>query len=244
MKIINRAVLVAALALPLVGSAEEVTNITWKSSVSLGATYKAGNTDKTLYTVNLKGDRFASKSDWLSSLYGEYGETEGEQTEGQLRAQSNYRYKFGSEDFYGGIFAEGYHDALKDINYRVKLGPNVGYYFINNDVRKFDASLGLNAVYESNSEENTDGAEWRLAANYLWDMSETASLYANAEYSASVDDYEDGLGLFVIGTKSKMSEKLSLFAELRQEYDNMLPDNSDTEHTDTTVVVGLTYDLM
>ncbi len=244
MRMIKGTVLIAVAAMPLIGSAQEAaeTDVTWKSSVSLGATYKDGNTDKTLYTLNLKGDRFASKSDWINSLYGEYGETENEQTEGQLRGQSNYRYKFNSENFYGGIFAEGYHDAIKDINYRAKLGPNVGYYFINEKDMKFDASFGVNAVYESSADGDSDYAEWRVAGNYLWTMTKFSSLYANAEYSAAVDDSDDGLGLFVVGAKSKLNEKLSMFVELREEYDNMPA--AGTEHTDTTVVAGLTYDIM
>ena len=209
---------------------------------SAGVTYKDGNTDKTLYTVDLKGDRFAEKSDLISSLHGEYGETEGAQTEGQLRAQSNYRYKFASENFYGGVFAEGYHDALKDVNYRVKLGPNVGYYFINSDAMKFDTSFGVNGVYESNSADSEGTAEWRIAGNYTWTVSKTASCYANAEYSASVEDSEDGLGLLVVGAKSAMSEKLSLYVELCEEYDNVPA--AGTERTDTTIIAGLSFDIM
>ena len=225
----------------VMASADDATNVTWKSSVSLGATFKSGNTEKTLYTVNLKGDRYAPTSDLVSSLYGEYGETEGTQTEGQLRGQSNYRYKFGSEDFYGGVFAEGYHDAVKDINMRVKLGPNVGYYFINDEAKKFDTSLGINAVYESADKEE-GMAEWRLAGNYTWTITEHSSCYASAEYSASVEDYEDGLGLLVVGAKSALSEKLSLFVELREEYDNIPA--TGTEFTDTTVIAGVSIDIL
>lgn len=235
-------VLGAALAMPLTGFADVVTNVSWKSSVSLGATYKDGNTDKTLYTMNFKGDRYAPQSDWINSLYGEYGKTEGEQTEGQLRAQSNYRYKFDAEDFFGGIFSEGYHDALKDINYRIKIGPNLGYYFINKKELKLDGSAGLNYVYEDTAAGSGDYVEWRLAGNYLWVISETASCYANVEYSAAVDDYEDGSGLLVVGAKSRLHERLSMFVELREEYDNM-PEEG-TEHTDTTLLAGLTYDLL
>jgi len=242
MRVIKSILMGAVLALPVAGLAQEVTNVTWKSTLSLGATYKAGNTDKELYTMNLKGDRFAPASDWISSLYGEYGKTEGDQTEGQMRGQSNYRYKFDSEKFYGGIFAEGYHDAIKDINYRAKAGPNVGYYFIHKEAVKLDASVGINYVYESTAAGDSDYAEWRVAGNYLWTISKTATCYANAEYSAAVDDTDDGTGLLVVGAKSKLHERLSMFVELREEYDNLPAPG--TEHTDTTLIAGLTYDIL
>ena len=79
MKVFKGILLATLVALPVAGFAEDaVTNITWKSSLALGATYKDGNTEKSLFTMNLKGDRFAPKNDWINSLYGEYGKTEGD----------------------------------------------------------------------------------------------------------------------------------------------------------------------
>lgn len=242
MRMIKGTLLIAVLAIPFAGMADVVTNVTWKSSVSLGASFKDGNTDKSLYTMNIQGDRFAPKSDWINSLYGEYGKTEGAQTEGQLRGQSDYRYKFGTEDFFAGFFGEVYHDAIKDINYRVKLGPEVGYYFINQENMKLDSLAGINYVHENAGGGDSDYAEWRVAGNYLWAFSEASSCYANVEYSAKVDDYEEGDGLLVVGAKSKIHARLSMFIEAREEYDNK--PQPGTEHTDTTILAGLTYDLL
>ncbi len=234
----------AMVALPLMGLADEpITNVTWKSSVSLGATYKAGNTDKTLYTVDFKADRFAPENDWINSLHGEQGKTEGKQTEGQLRAQSDYRHKFSSKNFYGGVFAEGYHDAIKDINARLKIGPTIGYYFIKKKEMKLDAGVGINQVYERTASGERNYAEWRVSGNFLWAISKTANYYLNLEYSANMENEQDGNGLLVTGVKSKLNGKLSLFVELRDEYDN-IPDTPTTEYNDITVLGGLTYEIM
>lgn len=243
MRIIKGIVLGTLMVLPTAGFSDAVTNVSWKSSISLGATYKQGNTDKTLYTMNLKGDRAAPKSNWVNSLYGEYGKTEGEQTEGQVRGQSNYRYKFGTEDFFGGIFSEAYHDDIKDVRFRAKIGPNVGYYFINKKAMKLDTSVGLNYVYQRTANGESQYEEWRVAGNYLWNISETASYYLNAEYSAKVDNPNDGTGLLTTGVKSKLNTKLSMFVEVRDEYDN-IPDGDDVEYNDLTITAGLTYDLL
>lgn len=237
--------MMAALAVMTVaGFAEGAdTNVVWKSSLGLGATYKSGNTDKTLYTMNLKGDRFAPSSDWINSLYGEYGKTESTQTEGQLRGQSEYRWKLGKDSkWYAAAFGEAYHDALKDINYRIKAGPNVGYYFIDNAKMKLDANGGINYVHESTAAGDEDYAEYRAAGNFLWQISETASYYLNVEYSADVQDVDNGNGLLVTGVKSKVNAKLSLFVELRDEYDNM-PGGTDVVFNDVTVLAGLNYDF-
>ncbi|MEN8254255.1 MAG: DUF481 domain-containing protein [Verrucomicrobiota bacterium] len=240
--------LVALVALPLVGTADEVTNVTWKSSLALGATYKDGNTEKSLFTGTLKGDRYAPKNDWLNSLYTEYGKTEGAQTEGQARGQSDYRYKFGGKDFFGGVFGEAYYDDIKNIRTRLKLGPNIGYYFIQKETMKLDASIGINYVYERTATTEEDFAEYRAAANYLWDFTKTASYYFNIEYTANVEDTDDGNGLLVTGVKTKVSTQLAMFIELRDEYDNTPPvaDTVTGEHADyndITIVAGLTYDF-
>lgn len=242
MQVIKGVVLSALVAMPLMGLADEVTNVTWKSSLALGATFKQGNTDKTLYTANLKADRYAPDSDWISSLYAENGETDGEQTEDKIRLQSDYRHKFGgSKDWFGGVFGEAYYDELKNIRTRLKIGPNLGYYFINKAKMKLDASLGVNYVYRRTAAEEDHFGEYRAAGNYLWDFTETASYYCNVEYSVRMDDTDDGTGLLVTGLKSKMNSHLALFVELRDEYDNM-PDPG-IDHNDLTIIAGLTYDF-
>ncbi len=242
MKMFKFIFLAVVVALPVAGLADEVTNVTWKSSLALGATYKSGNTEKSLFTMNLKGDRFAPENDWLNSLYSEYGKTEGDQTEGQMRGQSEYRHKFGGGNFFGGVFGEAYYDDIKNIRTRLKLGPNIGYYWINRETMKFDTSVGVNWVYERTATTEHDFAEMRAAANYLWDFTETASYYFNIEYSANVEDTDDGNGLLVTGLKTKVSTQLAMFIELRDEYDNT-PDGLGVEHNDVTIVAGLTYDF-
>ena len=243
MKHIKEAGLAVLVALPFVGFAgDAVTNTTWTSSLSMGATFKDGNTEKSLFTMDLKGDRISPESDWINTLHGEYGKTEGQQTEGQLRGQTDYRYKFNGENFFGGVFGEAYYDDIKGIRTRLKLGPNVGYYFINEETMRFDASIGVNWVYERTTLSEDNFAEYRAAANYLWDFTETASYYLSIEYSANVEDTDDGNGLLVTGVKSKVSDQLSLFIELRDEYDNT-PNGVGVEYNDTTAIAGLNYDF-
>ena len=240
MRMLKGISLAVLIALPVTGFAEEAnTNITWKSSLALGATYKDGNTEKSLFTMTLKGDRYAEKSDWLNSLYAEYGKTEGNQTEGQLRGQSGYRYKFVGKNFFGGVFGEAYYNDMKGIRTRLKLGPNIGYYFINKKTMKFDTSVGLNWVYERSVVSEGDSVECRIAANYLWNFTETASYYFSIEYNANVEDINDGNGLLTTGLKTKISEQLALFIELRDEYDNT--PGPDVEYNDITLTAGLAY---
>lgn len=243
MKFFKGVFFAALMAMPLVGLADEVTNVTYKSSAALGATFKTGNTEKSLYTADLKWDRFAPKNDWINSLYGEYGETDKERTEGKIRGQSDYRYKFGGKNFFVGAFSELLNDAVKQIRFRGKIGPDVGYYFINKEHHKLDASFGINYVYERTAKHERDYGEWRLAGNYFINMTDTSEFYLNVEYSANLEDYTDSLGLLVTGVKSQIKDNFSIYIELRDEYDNVLDDGVD-EYNDVTILAGLAYDFM
>jgi hypothetical protein len=243
MKFIKGVLLGALVIAPMFGFAQEATNVMYKSSVAFGATFKSGNTDKSLYTMDLKGDRYTPKNDWINSIYGEYGETDKARTEGKIRGQSDYRYKFGGKDFFAGVFGEMLNDAVKEIWFRAKLGPNVGYYFINKDHHKLDASAGINYVYERTATVERNYGEWRLAGNYFIKLSEKSEFYLNAEYSANLEDYEDSLGLLVTGVKSQVKDNFSIYIELRDEYDNH-KDLGVEEYNDVTIIAGLAYDFM
>jgi hypothetical protein len=239
----KKIILLLLMALPIAGFAEDsITNTTWKSSIALGATYKTGNTEQTLFTLNMKADQKAPTHDWMNSLYAEQGKTGGKQTQGQVRGQSNYRHMFGQSNFFGGWFAEAYTDSIKQIRTRIKTGPDLGYYFVRTKKMTFDVSAGLNAVYERTATTEDSYAECRLATHFVWNFVDNASYYFTAEYSADVEDTNNGSGLLVTGLKNKVNEHLSMFIELRDEYDNIVS-SSKIDHNDLTIMAGIGYDF-
>jgi putative salt-induced outer membrane protein YdiY len=260
MKFVKGVVVGALCAVPFVGLAEEAADATaeepavkWEKNLSAGVTYRDGNTKKSLYTLNIKADRFGEHNDILSSLYAEYGESavptaadpdpESERTEGQVRGTSEYRHKFGESRFFAGGFVEGLNDSIKQIRFRGKVGPMVGYYLLDNDKHKLDISFGINYVYERTAVDERTFGEYRAAGNYLWSISEHSSYYLNVEYTANMDNVDvDNYGLLVTGIRSKINSTLALFIEFRDEYDNR-PDAGVLEHNDITVTGGLSYDF-
>ena len=251
MKYMKRIILSTLIAMPLAGLAEEEaasTNKLWKSNLSLGATYKNGNSEKSLFTMNLRADRFGEHNDVINTLYAEYGQTgtpdtPKEQTEGQVRGQSEYRHKLGDSKFFFGVFGEARNDAIKQIRIRVKVGPVIGYYFIDKENMKLDATFGVNYVYERTAENGEDDyGEYRAAANYIWNITDKSDFYFNIEYSADIEQVDiRNSGLLVTGLRSQVYKDLSLFIELRDEYDNLPAPG--TKHNDETILAGLSYDF-
>ena len=252
MKSVKRMILAVLVAIPVVGLAEgedvASTNKLWKSNVALGATYKNGNSEKSLFTLNLRADRFSEHHDIINTLYAEYGKTgtptsESEQTEGQIRGQSEYRHKFGDSKFFAGVFGEARNDAIKQIRVRLKIGPTVGYYFIDRDNMKLDATFGINYVYERTAANGEDDyGEYRAALNYLWNITDKSDFYFNLEYSADIERVDErNSGLLVTGVRSAIYEDLALFIELRDEYDNLPA--SGSKYNNETILAGLSYDF-
>ncbi|MEI6892057.1 MAG: DUF481 domain-containing protein [Pontiella sp.] len=250
MKFVKRIVLGALVIAPMFGFAEDgesASGVTWEKNVSMGASFKEGNTEQSLYTLDLKVNRLSAEFDLLSSLYAEYGRTgtstsDKERTEGQVRGQSEYRRTIKDSKFFAGVFGEIVNDSITKVWFRGKMGPNIGYYLMDTDNMKLDASFGINYVYERTATSEGDFGEYRAALNYLWDFTETASYYLNVEYSANVEKVNtDNNGFLVTGVRTKINETLSFFGELREEYDN-LPD-AGIKHTDLTVIAGLSYDF-
>ena len=108
---------------------------------------------------------------------------------------------------------------------------------------KLDVSFGVNYVYErtaSNGED--DYGEYRAALNYIWNITDKSDFYFNIEYSADIEQVDvRNSGLLVTGVRSQVYEDLSLFLELRDEYDNLPAPG--TKHNDETIIAGLSYDF-
>ncbi len=228
------------LMLPVFGHAEEEGR---KSKVGLGAALRSGNTEKSLYTVNATHERYSRENDWISSFYGEYGTTESVQTEGLARAKSEYRARFQDKLFFGSLFGSGLHDSIRRIQLRVKLGPNIGYYFTNTPKMKLDATVGLNATHERTTADMSTYGAYRLAARFNWDFSDRSSTYASVELNSNLEDAtNDYNSLFIAGLKSGLAGALSLYLELRDDFDNM-PDVAGSKKNDLLVTVGLACDF-
>ena len=230
-----------AFCVPWIGYVDEVP--VWENEMALGANYRSGNTEKSLYTLNVKRERYSDESDWLYGFYGEQGETEGEKTEGMVRASSEYRVRFSNPAYFASVVAQGLHDSIRGIRLRTQLGPSLGMYVMDEGGLKADVAAGFNATYDRGVGESSQYAGYRFSANLNWNFSKQASCYAQVEISGNLEEpLKDYYGWLVLGLKSGLLDSVSLFAELRDEYDNM-PDAVGSKRNDLLFNLGLMYDF-
>ena len=106
---------------------------------------------------------------------------------------------------------------------------------------KVDVAAGFNATYDR-------GVEESQYAGYRFQPISTGILVnrhrvCTVEISGNVEEpLEDYYGWLVLGLKSGLLDSVSLFAELRDEYDNM-PDAVGSKRNDLLFNLGLMYDF-
>ena len=231
--------ILSIIALGAVAANAEDSKGKWKGSLALGSSYQRSTVSKSGYTSNLKGSYYADKVNWTGSIYGSYAETEGFQSDGQVRAKSDYRYKFlGDNKTYIGLYNEIYHNSIKNIEYRLRLGPSLGYYFIFKEALKLDASAGTTITYEKADGETKSFGSLRLAGTYDHKISDTTSCYVSVEYNMSFDDSSEDDGSLVTGIKTRITDSISLNLEFRDQYEN-ISSGRDARKNDITITTGL-----
>ena len=72
-------------------------------------------------------------------------------------------------------------------------------------------------------------------------MNNVSSTYSKVEFSGNTGDpFVDYYGWLILGVKSSLLDDISLFAELRNDYNNV-PDLDITKKNDVLVNLGLSY---
>ena len=213
-----------------------------KNHAKAGFSLRSGVVDSSLFTLNLKSESYSSKSDWINSFYLENGKTEQIKTEGLVKLNSEYRLRFKNENYFGSIFTQGTHDVIRGIHYRFQLGPNIGYYFLNSEKIKMDLSSGLNATYERVNNKKSYAA-LRISARMNYKLNLKSETYANIEINNDLSDFKNNFnGLFIIGLKSNILNSISIYSEIRNDYDNS-PTKINTDKNEFLLTMGFAYDF-
>ena len=213
-----------------------------KNHAKAGFSMRTGVVDSSLFTLNLKRESYSSKSDWINSFYLENGKTAKIKTEGLVRLNSEYRLRFKNDNYFGSIFSQGIHDVIRGIHYRFQLGPNIGYYFLNSEKIKLDLSSGLNATHERLNKKNSYAA-LRISTRMNYKINLKSETYANIEINNDLSDFKDNFnGLIIIGLKSNLFESISIYSEIRNDYDSS-PSNINIDKNEFLITMGLAYDF-
>ena len=212
----------------------------WETSAFLGATLTSGNVDSFLGNLTLDTKRKWTRDEVAMGVSGGYGEVEDEKNTEYLRGFAQYNRLF-SERCYGGIRLDGEYDGIAGVDYRYKISPLVGYYFVKNAKTTLSGEVGPSVVFENLKTSHSDTyVGFRVGERFEHKLTATTRIWQSAEYIPQVDRWtEKYLLIGEIGIDAAITKKSSLSLVLQDNYDS--EPATGREQNDLRVIAGVRY---
>lgn len=210
----------------------------WKKSVSTGLTLTRGNKNTTLFSVDFNAQKKTRVDEYMIGLGGAYGQQDSRDTVNNYRAFAQWNHLF-SERFFGYLRAEGLQDRVKNLDYRLTIGPGVGYYVLKNTNALLAVEAGAGFEVERLGGRDQSYATVRLADRFEYRLTESAKLWQSLELLPQVDKIENYAINFEIGVEAAISKTLSLKSSLIDSYANQPA--AGRSKNDLKLIAGVAY---
>jgi putative salt-induced outer membrane protein YdiY len=189
-------------------------------SAAAGLTLTRGNSRTVVGTASIAADKKwdLGKNELALGLDGVYGENNGVKNAEQVHGFGQFNHLF-TDRFFGYGRVEGLHDAIADIDYRISVGPGVGYYLVKTTNTTFRLEAGGAYINEHDSPGGSHNyMALRLAERFEQKISSAAKVWESVEILPQVDKFSNYILNSEVGVESAMSKKFSLLAYIRDFY--------------------------
>ena len=198
----------------------------WHGSISLGASFSDGNTDRTTVSATAKAENRRERDRITLELLWNYAEEKTEVDPGpppveddvitQRRTYGSAKYDyFFTEKLYGLVQASGESDIKAMLDLRTIFGVGAGYQFREDERWKVSGEAGLAYVDEDYKDDSAD-ADYlaaRLAYKVDWTPNEKCTVGQGAQIYPSLENSDD-VNSFV-DTHAKLTLTDNMFAQLQ-----------------------------
>ena len=192
----------------------------WESSITTGLTLTRGNSDTLLVTAGIQTHKKTPENEFNLGADGAYGENSAVKNVDTLHGFSQYNHLF-NERFYGYLRAEALHDGVADLQYRINVGPGVGYYFLKQTNASFAGEFGTTYVNQRLGDVDDNYATLRLADRFEYKFKNYGvRIWENAEILPQVNRFDNFIMNAEVGIESAISKKTSLKTFLVDNYNN------------------------
>lgn len=211
----------------------------WNSSITAGLTLTRGNSDTLLFTAGALTDKKTPDNEIGLGADAAYGENSGVKNVDTEHAFGQYNHLF-SDRFYGYGRVEGLHDGIADLQYRLTVGPGVGYYFLKETNTTFAGEFGSSFVNQRLGDVTDNYATLRLAERFEHKFSSYgARVWESAEILPQVNKFENYLVNSEIGIEAALNSHLSLKTFLDDNFNNQPA--AGREKNDIKLVSAISY---
>ena len=212
----------------------------WKTSVFGAFSARSGNTTSSSYNYGGESTRQGEVYRGTLKANGSYSETEKQVTSSQAEAAGELRRMLDKHWFAYGVLS-ALHDEIKDVSYRVKTGPGLGYYFIDTKELKSDVSSGPLFVQEKKAGNASGYLAWRFAQGLDWQINERFRWWVSSEVDVDTTDTSAYIIAFKTGIESKINSSLSLLVMVKDDYDSKPEAAGRIEKNDVELSTGVRY---
>ena len=210
----------------------------WETEINAGLNLTDGNSETLMGNIGYDTKKVSGANETSLSADYSYGETDNETTTDAATAELQYKRAFEGA-WYGYGAANYLYDDIAMVDYRVMLGPGLGYRLIEKDNVKMNVEFGVVWVTEDVAGVDDDYTAIRAAQTYERQLNDNAKVWQSVEYVPDVDDSENYIVNASIGIDSKISENMALRLEANNRFDNS--PGVGLEDNDLQVIAGLVF---
>lgn len=228
----------AFVAAKLPAALPETPKYPWKNAVSAGLTLARGNKNATMFTADFQTQKKTPSDEYHFGLGAAYGEQNSVETVNNYKEFGQWNHLF-TPRFFSYLRNEGLHDSIASLDYRLTLGPGVGYYLIKGTNTTLAVEAG--GAYEFQRLGGMDQmfVTARLAERFEHKLNDHARLWQSAEILPQVDKMENYVINFEIGAEAAISKSMSLKTYLDDTFANR-PAAGHLKN-DAKLVAGMSY---
>lgn len=220
-------------------------------AIYFGLDLNDGNTENLGVNLGLTGKGAINEgSELLFGIEGNYKEDtivrggDSETTTQTIDADAQYNYLF-NDPWYAYANVKGFHDSIAEIDYRVNVGPGVGYYFIKDAIAELAVEAGPGYQFEDAGGESFSDPTWRAAQRYSRQINDKTRVFQDLEYIPILDDWGDYTLNGQVGLETELANGYGLRVALKGLNDSTpaVIDGLELEDTDLNLQVGLLKSL-
>lgn len=212
----------------------------WESSIGLGFSAQRGNSESTAANYDLRTKRDATDEVFRAEVKGAWGDDGVETTVNNGKVETDYRWLL-SDRLFWSFGGWAFYDREANVDYRINVGPALGYYFFRSDEFEFSSEIGPSYVWEEVEELKEDYFSPRFAERLKWQISKTSKLFHSAEIIINTEDTTDYIVTAEAGVEAMISDILGLRFTVRDIYDNEPADGNHKNDVNYVTALTVTF---
>ena len=198
----------------------------------------SGNSNTNTFSTKLEATtKLSEKSDLRAKGSALYSENEDKTSANKYDVELDYNRMLDEKIYYyTGI--NYLKDQLSDYDYRLNMGPGIGYKFIDNEQETIDIQGGLDYAFDKY--EIGDKEEYvapRTELNYRYKFNENVYFKQMLSYLFSLEDEEKYFASSESAVGVKMTKALSLGVSYRIDYVNQTEKENSDRRLLTSIIV-------